>query len=100
MHLGAHTVKSNTWSIDADATTDPYVVLSQCRRIKATPVTADDYQIQAPTRSDVLMTKAGGTPTEITPPQGLDWFRPGDIAMFGKSLGAGSIDFAIEEHIR
>lgn len=94
-------MKSNVTTIDNSEPFDPFVVASQCRRYVATPFSSqDDYQVKSPTLTDVAMTRPGGKETTFTPPMGRDWFYPGEVAGYGKSLGAGSIDFAIEEHIR
>lgn len=92
-------MKSNVTTIDNSDPFDPFVVSSHCREYIVTPFSStDDYQVRSPTLNDVAMTRPGGQATRFTPPMGKDWFQVGDIAGYGKSLGAGSIDFAVEEH--
>lgn len=93
-------MKTSVTAIDTSGNS-PFVALSLCRRIKVTPYsTADDYQVQAPTQADGAILRPGGTPSEFTPSMGKDWFQVGDVAGYGKSLGAGTINFAQEEHVR
>jgi hypothetical protein len=94
-------MKTYVTTIDNADPFDPFIVQSPCRRVVATPHSSiDDYQVKAPTLNDIAGTKPGGKETTFTPPAGKDWYAPGDIAGYGKSLGGGSIDFTIEEHVR